>query len=81
MINTIVSCSFTSQELEAFKLLTADHIAAYKNWIASAVECGDAEYGYTGTSGIEYAKKLVPQLRFHEELFSKLNRCLFIKPS
>ncbi len=44
------------------------HMAALKNHIASAVECGSNEYGQSNQSGYDYATGLVADLRAHQEL-------------
>ena len=54
---------FTESEVEALHKLVASNCAAYKNWIAMAVEAGK----------FEYAQGLVAELREQERLFAKTN--------
>jgi hypothetical protein len=61
--NTRIFCHLNERDAELVHKLVASHCQALKNWIASAVEGGNAEY----------AKTLVHELRVHEHLFAKTN--------
>lgn len=61
----------TREQNDMARKMLDSHMAAIKNHIVSAIECGDDEYGKTGLTGITYAKELVANLRAHQELCHK----------
>lgn len=64
---------FTQTEVANLHKLVDSEIKTYKNWIVSAVEAGNEQYGDTGLTGFAYAQKLTAELRNWQELFKKTN--------
>lgn len=60
---TMHTFTMTEAKAELVHKLANSHMGALKNWIASAVEDGK----------LEYAQKLVAELREHEALFAAFN--------
>lgn len=73
-------CDLSLQDAERVRKLVRNEITAHHNWIASAVECGQKEYGQSGLSGIVYAANLIYELRELEKLCAKLNGFLNPRP-
>ena len=60
----MITYHMTESQAELIHNMARDRMAAYKNWIASAVESGD----------LARAQTLVGELRDHEAIFASFNR-------
>lgn len=61
--DTGATFSLGHDEADRIFALIESHTASLKNWIASAIEAGN----------VEYAQKLVKELRQHQELYATFN--------
>lgn len=64
----------TRKQSAMVRAMLNEKLATMKNHIVSMVDCGNDEYGNSGISGYEWARKTVVELKAHQEL------CLVFPP-
>lgn len=67
-IYTVRRENISREESAMIRGLIESHLQAIKNWTVSAVDCGDGEYGKSGQTGYETARKLVKELHKYQAM-------------